>query len=443
MIISKNAVIKKINRKEGVKLLMDLVDIPSMTGSEKGMTEYLARRFRAMGMEVKLQEVEDNRFNCIGILPGSGSGPSLMFNGHMDTSLTGLEEHDLSVVGEMHDGFRPRAFIEDGFIRGLGAWNMKHALACYIMAADAIIKSRVKLKGDLVIAGVVGEIEKTPLKTLTKTYEGPLYRGAGCGTRFLATHGVQTDYAVVGEVNDLHITTAHPGYCWFKITCRGHFTRTTAISRGVNAIKKMTQVVDALDRWGKQYTERERLIHERRVKNHPYSVIKPNVNIGAIEGGWPFKPTWSTAVCNLYVDIRTIPGKPLTEVESELNDLLEKLKREDPDLNVQAEMYMSNPGGGLADQNSAIVRAAESAIQRIRRKKPGKLPEEFSSYWCDMNILNRMGVEAITVGPGHEKESRWDGKGEYCKITDLVEGAQVYTLMALDICAKSRGQRSH
>lgn len=439
MALNKDGVLARIDQKKGVRLLMDLINIPSPTGSEKGMADYLAQRFRKMGMKVKLQEVEDNRFNCIGILPGSGGGPSLMFNGHMDTSLTGLEEHDLSVVGEMHDGFRPRAFIDDGYVRGLGAWNMKHALACYIMAAEAIIRSKVKLKGDLVIAGVVGEIEKTPVKTLTKTYQGPLYRGAGCGTRFLATHGIRTDYAVIGEVNDLHITTAHPGYCWFRLTCRGRFTRTTAISRGVNAIKKMTRVINALDSWGEKYTERERRSHERHLKGHPYSVVKPNVNIGAIEGGWPFKPTWSTAVCNLYVDIRTIPGKPLTEVESELNDLLKRLEREDPQLNVRAEMYMSNPGGGLANPDSPVVHAAEKAIQRVRGKKPGRLPEEFASYWCDINILNRMGIEAITVGPGHEKETRWDGKGEYCSVHDLVQGAQVYALMALDVCSKERG----
>jgi len=438
MSFNEKSVLERIDRKKGVKLLMDLVDIHSPTGSEKGMSAYLAERFRKMGLEVKLQEVEDNRFNCIGTLPGSGAGPSLMFNGHMDTSLTGVEEHDLPVLGEMHDGFRPKAFIEDGFVRGLGAWNMKHSLAAYIMAADAIIKSKVKLKGDLVIAGVVGEIEKTPVDTLTRPYRGSLYRGAGCGTRFLATHGIQTDYAVIGEINDLHISIAHPGYCWFKIACRGTFTRTTAISRGVNAIQKMTQVIAAVDEWGRRYTEREKRLYQQRVRGHPYAVIKPNVNIGAIEGGLPFKPTWSTAVCNLYVDVRTLPGKPLIEVAEELNEVLGKLRRKDPEVDVDAEMYMSNPGAELSNPNSPVVQAAEKAIRKVRGKKPGRLPDEFASYWCDINILNRMGVEAITVGPGHEREARWDGKGEYCKITDLVGGAKVYALMALELCGKER-----
>ena len=45
----------------------------------------------AMGLQVQWQEVEDGRPNVVGILEGAGGGPSLMFNGHMDTSYSGRE----------------------------------------------------------------------------------------------------------------------------------------------------------------------------------------------------------------------------------------------------------------------------------------------------------------------------------------------------------------
>ncbi|MBI3078688.1 MAG: peptidase dimerization domain-containing protein [Deltaproteobacteria bacterium] len=337
-------VLSKIDREGGIKLLMDLVDISSPTGSEAGMTEYLLERFRAMGLETRRVEVEDTRHNAVGTLRGTGGGASLMFNAHMDTSLTGMDEHDLSVLGEMHPGFRPRAFLEDHFVRGLGAWNMKHAMAAYIMGVEALLKAGLRLRGDVVIAGVVGEIEKTPVETVTRPYRGALYRGAGIGTRYLATHGVRTDFAIVGELNDLHIGCAHPGYCWFKVSVLGHFTRTTAIARGVNAIKKAGRVIDALDTWGRAYTERERQAFAKRWNDHPYYVIRPNVNIGAIEGGWPYKPTWSTAICNLYVDVRTLPGRDPLEVQEELEAVLAEVRRQDPQITTRVEMYMSNPG---------------------------------------------------------------------------------------------------
>ena len=42
-----------------------------------------------MGLEVSWHEVEDGRPNVVGRLEGTGGGPSLMFNGHMDTSYSG------------------------------------------------------------------------------------------------------------------------------------------------------------------------------------------------------------------------------------------------------------------------------------------------------------------------------------------------------------------
>lgn len=422
------------------RTLMEMIDIASPTGGEAAMGDYMIERFRGLGMETRRLEVEDNRFNAIGVLKGTGGGASLLFDGHMDTSLTGQEEHDISVLGEMHEGFRPKAFRDDHFIRGLGAWNMKHSLAAYVAAVEAIVQAGVRLKGDVVVAGVVGEIEKTPVPTLIKSYTGALYRGAGLGSRYVATHGVRTDYAIVGELNDLHITAAHPGYCWFKISVIGHFTRTTAIARGVNAIKKAARVIDALDLWGGAYTQRETQAYAAQKNQHPYYVIKPNVNIGAIEGGWPYKPTWSTAICNLYVDVRTLPGKDPLDVLEELEEVLAGVRRQDPQIRTRVEMYMSNPGGELANPGSYLVGAAERAIEQVKGSKPGRVAEEFGSYWCDMNILNRLGIESITVGPGNERESRFDGKGEYVDERELVDAAKVYALCCLDICNQDRAQ---
>ena len=42
--------------------------------------------FRGMGLQVQWQQVEDVRANVLGTWPGAGGGPTLMFNGHMDTS---------------------------------------------------------------------------------------------------------------------------------------------------------------------------------------------------------------------------------------------------------------------------------------------------------------------------------------------------------------------
>ena len=79
-----------------------------------------------------------------------------MFNGHMDTSYSGREPWLAGIPG-----FQPEGFVKDGRIYGNGISNMKGALACYVEAVRALQDAGVRLKGDVMIAAVAGEIEKT------------------------------------------------------------------------------------------------------------------------------------------------------------------------------------------------------------------------------------------------------------------------------------------
>ncbi|HVD74853.1 MAG TPA: M20/M25/M40 family metallo-hydrolase, partial [Xanthobacteraceae bacterium] len=116
-------------------LLIDLVDIPSATGKEIGVAQYLVERMRKSGMETDLPLVDENRPNAVGHWRGRGDGFNLLFTGHMDTSYSGDEEH---LAG---DGFKPKAIFRDGWVWGLGASNMKSGLASALIAIEAIIKA--------------------------------------------------------------------------------------------------------------------------------------------------------------------------------------------------------------------------------------------------------------------------------------------------------------
>ena len=145
----------RVDRRSLVEVASDLVNIPSPTGEEQGVAEYLRGVFDSMGLDVMWQEVEDGRPNVVGILRGEGGGKTLMFNGHMDTSYSGREPW---LRGKR--GFRPEARVDGGALYGLGISNMKGALACYVEAVRAIQDARIRLRGDVMIAAVVGEIEK-------------------------------------------------------------------------------------------------------------------------------------------------------------------------------------------------------------------------------------------------------------------------------------------
>lgn len=55
-----------------------------------------------------MQEVEPERFNVYGVLPGTGGGPTLMYCGHLDTTFGGDEEG----IRDLGPAYQPRAFRE-------------------------------------------------------------------------------------------------------------------------------------------------------------------------------------------------------------------------------------------------------------------------------------------------------------------------------------------
>src|SRR5688500_9541521 len=103
------------------KLTMEMIDIPSPMGGERDLADYLAGRFRAAGLQTKLQEVEPERYNVFGYLEGSGGGPTLMYCGHLDSTYGGDEEG----IRDLGPGYQPKSWREGDWIYGMGAYNMK------------------------------------------------------------------------------------------------------------------------------------------------------------------------------------------------------------------------------------------------------------------------------------------------------------------------------
>src|SRR2546423_4960776 len=146
-------IVAEVREDEIVAMASDVIIIPSPTGEELQMAQYMEGALRGLGLSVTWQEVEEGRANVVARWTGTGGGKNLMFNGHMDTSNSGREEF---LTGA---GYKPRAVVKDGFIYGLGIYNMKGALVCYMHAVKALQRAGIRLQGDVVIAAVAGEIE--------------------------------------------------------------------------------------------------------------------------------------------------------------------------------------------------------------------------------------------------------------------------------------------
>ena len=416
-------VLARIDRDQLAQLGCDLVNIPSPTGQEQALAEFIMAWFLANGIKPIRREVEAGRPNAVGILKGEGGGLSLMFNGHMDTSFTGTDE-DLMMVANPEPESELRGSIQDGKVRGLGISNMKGGVAAFMMAARALKESGVRLKGDVILAAVVGEISRTPIGP----YQTRNYRGEGVGTRHILTHGVQSDYAVVADGSDLNIVWAQNGVVDVKITTFGQAEsawgtkRSTHPPAKLNAIVKMTRIIDAIERWGEDF-------EERCIYQSSTGPLFPKVNVGAIEGGAPFRPNYFPGVCSIYVDVRIPPGMRPVTVQHEIERVLAPLE-----VDYDLEVYKSLLGHEGKDVEPLVQSIGEIHQylfgEKLRHERPDR-----ASIWTDTNVYNELGIPAVKFGP---RGRRIGPRAEELAIDDMVKAAQVYALVALDICSRER-----
>jgi acetylornithine deacetylase/succinyl-diaminopimelate desuccinylase-like protein len=416
-------IVAQIDSNELAQLACDLVNIPSATGQEKAIAEFILSWYKAKGIKPIRQDVEVDRPNAVGILKGNGSGLSLGFNGHMDTSFTGTQE-DLRMVADVEPDSELKGSIRDGKVCGLGISNMKGGIAAFMMAGNALKKSGIKLKGDVILAAVVGEISRTPIGP----WQTKEYRGEGVGTRHLLTHGMHSDYAVVADGSDMNIVWTQTGVVQIKITTFGKAEaawgskRSTHPMAKLNAIVKMTKIIEGLEKWAEGF-------EEKYIYKSPTGPIYPKVNIGAIEGGAPYRPNYFPGVCTIYVDVRMPPQLRPVTIKYEIEQALSSLGIE-----YEMESYKSLLGHeGKAVE--PLVRAVEEAYEFIFGKKVKPEAPDRASIWTDTNVYNELGIPAVKIGP---RGKRIGPRNEELDIDQMVKAAQLYALVALDICNRER-----
>ena len=416
-------ILAHIDRNELAQLGCDLTSIPSPTGQEKAIAEFILAWFERNGLKAVRQDVEVDRPNAVGILKGDGTGLSLGFNGHTDTSFTGTNE-DLRMVADIEPEAELRGRIVGNKVQGLGISNMKGGVAAFMMAGKALKKSGIKLKGDVILAAVVGEISRTPIGP----WQSKEYRGEGAGTRHLLSHGMHSDYAVCADGSDMTIVWTQTGVVQVKITTFGKAEAAWGTKRSaypmekMNAIVKMTKIIGALEQWGAQF-------EEKYVYDSPTGALFPKVNIGAIEGGAPYRPNYFPGVCSIYVDVRMPPQVRPVTIKHELEQTLNRLG-----LDYEMDVYKSLLGHE-GKNVEPLVQAAEEAYRHLFGEKIKPETPDRASIWTDTNVYNELGIPAIKIGP---RGRRISARNEEIDIDVMVKAAQLYALIALDICSRER-----
>ena len=407
------AIKNAVNESRLVETAMELVAIPSFTGSEQACAGYLRDLLADIGLESELQHIEPGRANAVGRLPGLGTGPDLMFNGHLDTSYSGAESW-LDAPG-----FKPDPILQDGAILGLGIMNMKGSVACYIEAVRALIDARVELAGDVIIAGVAGEIEKAEWGE----YVGAEFRGYGVGSRHLVRQGVTADACILGEPTEERVVLGHFGTIWARISTAGPFVHTAFVPGRLeeNSIVAMCHVLEDVAAFVPLWEERA-----------SYRGQSGALNIAAVNGGFPWRASRSPHRTDLFLDMRVPPTMDLSDAESAFQDLTDSLTSRYPHASITSEVYVSVPGAEISEQDPVIA-----AVDAGHRGAFGVAAERDYVRWgSDASTLSRHGIPSVNYGPiscalpGPE--------GESVPVLSLVRMATSYALAAAEYCGVSR-----
>jgi len=393
-----------IDRDRLVDLALRLVSTPSFTGSEEAAAELMRNELASLGLQVQWQQVEDGRANVLGTWAGDGGGPTLMLNGHLDTSYSGREPWLAGIPG-----FQPQGFERDGRIYGLGISNMKGALACYVEAVRALQVAGVRLRGDVLVAAVAGEIEKTQQGDA----QGAEYRGYAAGSRHLVGHGGAADMCILGEPTENKLVLAHFGTLWMRLSTRGPFVHTAFSSGrlGENSIVRMRDVLDAVVEWLPRWEQ-----------EMSYDGFEGVANIGAIQGGFGWRVSRTPHATDLFVDLRVPPSVPMAEARRKALEFARGLD------GVEAEVYVTAPGAEIEDSHPLVAALGDAHSDVF-----GAPPESDVTRWfSDASVLSRYGIATVNYGTSSGLPD--PELGENLEIDGLVKTADVYARAVQNVC---------
>ena len=390
------------NKEEICTLVRKLVSISSINipgekeGQQLEIGNFIYKKFQEIGLNnVRFQDVYPGAKNVLGETLASSKKTGIIFNGHMDT---------VNVNNMKIDPFR--GSVIDGKIYGRGTADMKSGLAAAIFAVKAILDLNINLSKGIFLTAVVDE------------------ESSGRGINKLISEGIQAEYGIVGEPTcyggRLKIAIAHKGRAEMEVTVKGKASHGCAPELGINAISRMCEVIQAIEK---------ELPKKLSLNSHPL-LGTGTINVGVINGGTQSNIVPDT--CTIKIDRRILPGEDLEDVQNEIEDILEKLRKKDSKLNVSVKptknslLRRAQPMEISPDEK--IAKMASLAIEQVTGA-PGLIWGS-PGYTDASPMVNKAKIPTIVLGPGRVGHTQ----DEHVHIDEVITCTKVYALIMKSIC---------
>ncbi|MDI3339108.1 MAG: M20 family metallopeptidase [Sphaerobacter sp.] len=386
-------VLAHIDPDEVVAFLQALVRIPSVNppGDVRAAIDHCRATLSAAGFGIEVVAAEEDKPNLLARLD-AGAGPVLLWNAHVDVVPTGEES------AWTYPPFG--AEIHDGRIYGRGAGDDKASVTAQVMAALALARSGVPLRGTLIV-NVVADEEV----------------GGAKGAQLIANSDtVRPDFVIVGEQTRNRVCVGEKGAQGTRVTVYGRAAHGALPWEGANAIEGMARVIVALQ---------EQLWPELARRTHPY-FHPSSACISMIEGG--VKTNVVPDRCTIHIDRRIVPGETPAGVVDEIRRVAEAAIAPLPGLRVEVEP--AGWGGReaiVAPEDSPLVQAMLAANRHLGFDTT---LTGFSMATDGRHFVAR-GYPTIIYGPGDpalaHKPDEWVG------IDEVLDATRAYALAGLII----------
>jgi succinyl-diaminopimelate desuccinylase len=384
-----------VNRGRLLETAEALVEVPSPTGSAGAVADRLAQILERDGFRVDRPAGGYPAAPAVAVRLESGKpGPTLQFNGHLDT---------------VHLPFAP-PHVEGNLLTGSGASDMKGGIAAAVEALRVLRDSRCLQAGAVLL-------------TAHDLHEAPW--GDGRQLNQMIREGFCGDAVLLPEPLCNVLPVAGRGSATWKAFIRREGAAVHEVMRPRGEPSVILTAADLVKRLS-------RLDSELECRAHPVcgsaSVFIGQIHSGEIFNQYP-QEAW------LEGTRRWLPGDDHRAVESEFRAILAQLSA-DTKTAISCDWMMIRDAFAL-DMSSRLVAAFQECF-RSRSSSGLPLPEGPKPFVDDGNSFSALGgVPAITHGP---RAGGQHTVNEWVEIDDLVRVALLYAATAVEFCTLSTNQ---
>lgn len=389
-------ILDAIDADETIALLRDLVRVPSINppGDVREALHVCERPLRDAGFAVRQVALDPTMPNLIAEF-GGGDDPALCFNAHVDVVPTGEE------AAWTHPPFA--ADLVDGRVYGRGAGDDKASVTAQVMAAVALARSGVPLRGRLVVNEVADE-----------------EAGGANGAKFVVEGGhVRPDFVIVGEQTLNRVCVGEKGGAGTEITVFGRAAHGALPWEGANAVQAMARVIVALE---------DELLPALERRTHEY-FHHSSASVNTIAGG--VKENVVPDRCRIFIDRRLIPGENPAEALAEIDAIATRAVADLPGIRLETRPFREARLATMSDPASSLVRAMLAANRHLG------LSSELTGFSMasDGRFFAAAGHPTIIYGPGDPRLAHVPD--EWVGVEETLEATRAYALAALALIGAS------